>query len=217
MAKRATKRIEDHEGGKVIQLPVPLLTRPVAVSGGKGVAKVELHGHERVVDRIVEITKQQDNLETELKILREPVQGAAKAARDRAEIATGKTIKTVVVHGTEHPANFNWKNVYRTTDASHEPALRACLGPYFDTLFEATFNLKFRDNSPVGRRNAVNILSEALGERFEAIFEAVPEVAARGELMEKRTALRAALTVPQNTALDQILDQIQANPSLSVK
>ena len=220
MAKRATKTVThwpEGEGAKIIPLPVPLLTRPVPVSGGKGVAKVELHGHEKIIDRIVEIVAQQENLDTELRILREPVQVAAKVERTRAEVQTGKTIKTVAVHGTDRPAHFTWKNVYQTTDIAHGPALRACLGPYFDTLFEGSVNLKFRDRSSAGRRNATTILRDALGERFDVLFEAVPEIAAKEELMEKRSALRKTLTPAQNEALDQILGQIQANPSLSVK
>lgn len=211
MAKKATKKAASN----VVALPV--LTRPQGISAGKGTPKAELRGHEQTIDRIIEIRHELENLSTEEKLLRAPVQAAAQQARKNLEQLTGKTIKSVQVFGTDQPARFTWKNAYRATDIVHEPALRDCLGPHYDSLFEQTFEIKLRDKSPGAARAAVFALREALGDKFEAIFEATPQIAAKPELMEKRTILKDVLSAQQNEALDGILEQIQSQPMLSVK
>lgn len=214
MAKKATKKAET---SNVVALPVPVLTKPVGVSAGKGSPKAELRGHEKAIDRIIEIRQQQENLKAEEAQVRAPVQAAAQQSRKNLEALTGKTIKSVQVFGTDQNARFTWKNAFRPTDIAHEPALRECLGPHYDGLFEASFDVKLRSKSPAEIRAAVFALKEALGDKFEALFEARPQIVAKPELLEKRTILKDVLTQEQNTALDLVLEQIQSQPMLSVK
>jgi hypothetical protein len=192
---------------------IPVLTRPVGVAVGKGSPKAELLGHEEAVDRIIEIRREVESLETEEKLLRPPVEAAAKNERAVLEGQTGRTIKSVVVQGTHQPVRFTWRNAYRPTDTAHESALRACLGVHFDSLFDIRTKVKPREITPA----IIAELRAALGDRFGAIFEATPEIVAREELLEKRTVLRGTLNANQNAALDQILDQIQASPALVTK
>lgn len=195
---------------------VPVLTRPVAVAT-KGTPKAEVEGHEEAVDRIVEIRRTVETLESEEALLRPPLEAAAKKARVKLESNVGKTIKSVVCKGNTQDVRFTWRNVYATVAIEHEPALQACLGPHFDTLFERSFNIKFSDRSAAGRREAVKTLRKALGDQFDAIFEVAPEIAAKDELLEKRTVLKGVLTPEQNGALDAILEQIQSKPTLVTK
>jgi hypothetical protein len=212
-----TAKAKKIEKSNVIALPVPVLTRPQGVTGGKGTAKAELRGHEQVVDRIIAIKQEAENLEAEEKLLREPVQRAAMLARQNLEAQTGKTIKSVVAHGTHQDARFTWANAYRAAGIEHEPALRGCLGPFFDSLFETTFSFKVRDRSAAGSRAVVDELRRALRGRFDVLFEVAPEIRAKDELMEKRTTLKTALTAAQNTALDLVLEQLQSQPRLNTK
>lgn len=198
-------------------LPFPVLTRPVGVSGGKGSIKAEIRGYEKAVDRLIEIDATLEKLTAEGARLRAPVQAAAADARVTLEIQSSTTIKSVLAHGSDQPARFTWKNAFRPVDAVHEPVLRRHLGKHFDSLFERTAQIKLRDTSAAGRNVALAVLQDALGDKFGTLFEAIPEIAAKAELLEKRTVLRPSLTAAQNAALDQIIDQVQHEPSLSLK
>jgi hypothetical protein len=194
---------------------VPLLTGPVAVKGGKGSIKAELRGHEASIDRLVEIRHTQDSLKAEEALLREPVEEAANQERAKLEANTGKTIKSVIVHGTNQPARVTWRNVYSAIDVVHETPLRAALGPHFDSLFERIEAVKPRKLSA----DKVDDLRTLLGPRFDSFFEVIPQIVAKDELLEKRTVLveSGSVTEAQNQAIDSVLSQVQASPSLSVK
>lgn len=194
---------------------LPILTRPVAVKGGKGNVKAELRGFETEVDRLVEIRRTQENLEAEEAEIRIPIEQAAKAEREALEANTGRTIKSVVVHGTHQPARLTWRNTYAPIDVIHEPALRGALGPHFDSLFRRVAAVKARKLDDA----KLDELYTLLGPRFDSFFEVTPQIVAQDELLEKRTVLVAsgAVTDTQNAAIGLVLAQVQAAPALSVK
>ena len=138
----------------------------------------------------------------------EPV---VKQAQRSAEI-NGTFTKKVVVLGTDKNASFGFGNSFSAMDVGCRHALEKLLGPHFNTLFTEKQIVKVRAGALERLQKAI----ETAGLNPDDFFETDRSIVPVPEFRKARFELRSQLDRDQNEAVDSVIDQLAARPTLTV-
>ncbi len=125
----------------------------------------------------------------------------------------GYVVKSMQVASADgQPAKVTFAERYGKANAVHEDQIRAALGDVaYDAMFETVYEVKLRDQSSYTR------LKQLLGDELIKLLEVTPSLKPKPEFMARRAQVRQQLSEQGSQALDSVVDQLQANPSFSLK
>lgn len=194
---------------KAPQISIPKTTKGPVAKAGKQPHPV-LDGHQKLVDVMAEkkadITAAEGVLATSRKDL-DPIVTKYRESLERDGIFT----KTVVVRGSETNASYTFKDSYAKIDVSVEKDLQKLLGDQYDRLFTK--------KKTVAVKNACMDKLRALAQQhgFLDLLEEDEFLLPVDDFRQARFEARDQLSSAQNKALDDVVKQVSATPSLSFK
>jgi hypothetical protein len=172
--------------------------------------KLYVDGHEDLVDRVVERSKEIESLETEQELDLQEVRGlGTEAMREEEGIEFHRTCR---IRGTEQDVRVTRKDAFSKIAIEHKGTLQDLLGSMYETLFMESCDLKLTVDPEVFIAAA-----EEAGLNVEKFFNRVDWVRPKKGFLEMRATLRPKLEEDENTALDAIIDQFAYKASVGMK
>ena len=173
---------------------------------------LELSGHEKTVSALAKAKVAAAKAKQRMEKARAVLEPVAKAKQRDAEIG-GQFTRAVTFNGLEERATFSFTNAFASLDPGCRMPLTDAIGPKFDELFETVDTVGVRTGAIEQLRNAVIKSGQDPADYFETKRVLRPV----DDFRKCRFDARASLTDAQNDALDEVVDQLAAKPSMSVK
>jgi hypothetical protein len=199
---------------------IPTTTK--APTTKKAKAEITLVGHEAQVARLVEAKEYADFGTAQMEAERPALEHAAAELRASME-TDGVFHKTVTLKGNAKDCTLTFTDSYSKIDVSVEGDLMRLLGEHYGSLFVRCKTVSVKDATKMmdlieyAKKHA---MSTASGKEFTKELEdqiSVDEfIKPVPEFRAKRFELRCKLSKEQNDALDFVVKQVSARPSLRV-
>lgn len=188
---------------------VPKLKKPIAAQAPATDIPL-LTGYEDFVDTLFNLDVMAKETLERLKANRTVVDAAATLFRTANEIR-GNYSKIVHIKGTEHNGVYNFKDAYSPIDISKEGEMRSLLGNVFDKLFRKKKQISIK----AGCEQQLLDLAKKHG--FESLIVSKEVINPVDSFRESRFLKRGELSAEQNAALDSVVEQTGAQPTLTFK
>jgi hypothetical protein len=171
-----------------------------------------LAGHEEQADEFAKAKEKSVSALKAMEEARKVLEPVAKTEQLKAEKG-GKFTKRVTVQGTEKRLTFAFSNNFSALDVGCRAPLEDAVGPKFRDLFEDQETVTVRDGAVEKLRNAV----AKAGLNPDDFFEVKRVIKPVADFRKNRFEARSEMDDAQNEALDEVIDQLAAKPSLSVR